>query len=201
MTVRLVSVRAAAALVCLGLTAGPAFAEEARYEIDPGHTHIVFSVERFGFADTIGIFPDGGGELVLDPLAPQNSRVEAYVDTGSLWTGLASRDAAVAGPSWLNVETFPQIRFHSTRVTLIDENTATVTGDFELLGETRSITFNARLNRVGPDISVGGREGVGMTITGTLDRTDFGLDTASALVGHSVDIRIELLAHRVEAED
>lgn len=178
--------------------AAPAFAEERTYIIAPDHTHIVFEVQRFGYAATVGVFPDSSGEIVLDMDHPENSRVTATVDTPTVWTGLASRDQAVNGPGFLNTAQHPEIRFSSTAIELIDEDSARVTGDFTLLGVTQTVTFDVDLNRIGADPSMGGREGAGFSMSASLDRSDFGNTTASALIGDTVTIRIEALGHLAE---
>lgn len=180
------------------LLAAPALADERTYTIDPGHTHIVFEVERFGYAATVGVFPDSSGEIILDMDHPENSRVTASVNTPTVWTGLASRDQAVNGPGFLNTAQHPEIRFSSTAIELIDEDSARVTGDFTLLGVTQPVTFEVDLNRIGPDPSVGGREGAGFSMRASLNRSDFGNTTAAALIGDTVTIRIEALGHLAE---
>lgn len=172
-----------------------ALAEPVAYEIDSGHTHIRFAVERFGFADTVGVFPSSEGVIILDAEHPARSRVEASVGAHTVWTGLALRDEHVRGPAWLNVEAHPQIRFVSTSVTLIDENRARVTGDFALWGVTREETFDVTLNRIGPDPSQDGREAAGFSVSGVIRRSDYDHAIAAALIGDEVAIEMDVLAH------
>lgn len=193
--------RTALGLLACILAAPSALADPVAYEIDPGHTHVLFAVERFGFADTIGIFPDSEGVIRLDRGDPAASSVSARVRTASVWTGLDARDNAVRGSSWLDIATHDEISFESVRVDLLDDISARVTGNFTLLGVTREETFDVTLNRIGPDVSRGGQEGAGFSITGEISRSDYGLDTAMNLVGDRVAIRIEMLAHRVDAQD
>lgn len=181
-----------------GLTAGPSLADETIYTIDSGHTHILFSVERFGYADTIGIFPDSSGEIVIDRDNPANSRVTASVHTPTVWTGLASRDEAVHSRFWLDTATHDSIRFTSTSVELVDEDSAHVTGDMTIWGNTQPVTFEVDLNRIGPDPSLEGREGIGFSMTASISRAAFGHEIAAGLIGDMVEIRIEVLAHAAE---
>lgn len=176
----------------------PALAQETTYTIDAGHTHIMFAVERFGYADTIGIFPNSSGEIVIDADNPANSRVTASVHTPTVWTGLASRDEAVNSQFWLNTATHDTISFSSTSVEMVDEDSAHVTGDMTIWGNTRPVTFEVHLNRMGPDPSMQGREGVGFSMTGAISRAEFGNEIAAALIGDEVEIRIEVLAHVAE---
>ncbi len=192
-----VRILTAAALIAAGTT--PTLASPVAYEIDSGHTHIRFAVERFGFADTVGVFPASEGVIMLDAEDPAASRVEASVDTGAVWTGLAERDAHVRGPAWLNVEGHPTINFTSTEVSLTGENSAQVTGDFTLWGVTREEVFEVTLNRIGQDPSQNGREAAGFTISGSILRSDYGHTIAAALIGDEVEVEMDVLAHIAEA--
>jgi polyisoprenoid-binding protein YceI len=192
------SIVASSLVAALFWVSSPALAEDETFIIDSGHTHIMFAVQRFGYADTIGIFPDSSGEIVLDRENPANSRVAARVHTPSVWTGLAARDEAARGAHFLDTAGFDTISFQSTNVVLRDETHADVTGDLTLWGISQPVTFDVTLNRIGPDPSLGGREGAGFSMTASISRAAFGNTTAAALIGDEVEIRIEVLAHAPE---
>ncbi len=168
-----------------------------RYEIDASHTHVQFSVLRFGFADTIGTFTDVSGVISLDRQASENSSVEVEINVASLASGDASRDAAVLSKFWFNVEEFATMTFTSTSVALDGENHARVTGDLTLLGVTKPITLDVKLNKIDMDRAAK-KEGAGFSITGNLNRLDWGMETAANFVGTDVAIRIEALAHKID---
>jgi polyisoprenoid-binding protein YceI len=184
--------------VCTALigASAPALAQD-RYEIDPAHTQVVFSVDRFGFTTIFGSFMESGGTITINADNPAESAVTAFVDTGTVFVGHPVRDEHVAGPFWLNAEAHPRIEFTSTDIVLTSDTTAELTGDLTLLGETREVTFNVALNRQGTDPATQ-REAVGFTITGAIDRTEWGLETAAAIIGTEIGIRIETLAHLAE---
>jgi polyisoprenoid-binding protein YceI len=62
-----------------------------------------------------------------------------------------------------------------------------------LFGQTRSVTFATRLNKLGVDI-VKQRRAAGFSLTADISRKEFGSQTAQALIGDTVYIRIEALA-------
>ena len=185
----------AVALIACG-SANTAVAADV-YEIDPSHTHVQFSIERFGFNDVIGFFPGVKGMVTLDQDAPENSRVEVEIDVASLVSGDATRNQHVTGDFWLNAVEFPMMSFTSTAVTLGSDDTAEVTGDLTLLGHVTPVTLSVKLNKLGTDPSTKG-QAAGFSATGMLKRSDFGLETAMGLVGDEVAIRIETLVHKVE---
>lgn len=173
--------------------AGAAHAEPVTYALDPSHTQVAFSIDRFGFNRVLGQFDTVEGELVLDEANPANSSVRAVVQIGSLSAGNTTRDEHLRGARWLNAEQFPTMSFQSTSVRLTGENRAEVTGNLTLLGQTHPLTLDVTLNRIA-EAPNNNRRTAGFSATGTLDRTAWGLATAPNLIGNSVSIQIEALA-------
>jgi polyisoprenoid-binding protein YceI len=94
---------------------------------------------------------------------------------------------------WLGIAANPAMTFKSTRVARTGEATAEVTGDLTIRGITRPATFTARLNKIGKS-PASARRSAGFTITGEVNRKDFGITAAPGLIGDKVSIRIETLA-------
>jgi polyisoprenoid-binding protein YceI len=171
----------------------PALAEVTAYQLDPAHTQASFVVDRFGFTSIIGIFAQSGGTVWLDEDHLENSRVDAWVTTDSIWTSDATRDGFVRGKSWLDSAANPTLTFKSTKVQRTATNAMNVTGDLTVFGQTHSITFATKLNKIGTDVATR-RRAAGFSLEGDISRKDFGSTTAPALIGDTVHIRIEALA-------
>ncbi|GJL97416.1 MAG: polyisoprenoid-binding protein [Hyphobacterium sp.] len=186
--------------LCLAMATvtAPLQAQDA-YDLDPAHTQVVFSVDRFGFTTIFGSFMTAGGTILLDSETPENSSVTAHVDTASVFLGNATRDQHVAGQFWLDADANPQLTFESSSVAMTGEASAQVTGQLTLWGESRDVTFDVMLNQMGVDPATQ-RQAVGFTITGSINRTDWGHETAAAIVGSEIGIRIEALGHLREEE-
>jgi polyisoprenoid-binding protein YceI len=183
-----------AAIIGLAIST-PAFAEEHAFDIDPAHTQATFLVDRFGFTSILGMFAKSGGTLWLDEDHPEKARVDAWVQTDSLWSSDDKRDQFVRGKSWLDATANPMLTFKSTRVERTGDNTANVTGDLTIFGQTHSVTFATKLNKIGTDPATG-HHAAGFTLTGMISRKDFGSTTAPTLIGDGVSIRIETLVQR-----
>jgi polyisoprenoid-binding protein YceI len=171
---------------------------EEIYKLDPKHTQVAFSVDRFGYNRVMGRFDIVSGDVILDQDRPERSRVHAILDTVSLSTGDSTRDDHVRGPSWLRAAEFPKIEFRSTSVKLLGPKRAEVAGDLVMLGVTASVTIDVTLNRVGSDPATK-QNTAGFSATGTLLRSSFGSKTAPQLIGDEVRITIEALGHRSPA--
>jgi len=172
--------------------ASAAYAEPVTYVIDPAHTQVSFTIERFGFNNVLGRFEDVAGEIVLDQAIPQNSSVRATIQIGSVDSGNDTRDEHLRGERWLNATAFPTMEFRSTSVRLTGENRAEVVGDLTLLGQTHPVTLDVRLNRQGA-LPNNQRQAAGFTATGSLSRAGWGSATAPNLIGDAVAIHIEAL--------
>jgi polyisoprenoid-binding protein YceI len=175
------------------MAAGAAYAEPVTYTLDPAHTQVAFSIDRFGLNRVLGRFETVAGEVVLDEANPANSSVRATIQVASVDSGHDTRDEHIRGERWLKAAQFPTMEFRSTAVRRTGERTAEVTGDLTLLGQTHPVTLNITLNNLGPAPN-NQRATAGFSATGSLNRSVFGSTTAANMIGDSVSIQIEALA-------
>lgn len=182
-------------MACLGVNA--AAAQDGAYVIDASHSHVQFSVDRFGFNSVIGAFRDVSGSVALNEKDPAKSAVTARIVVSSLQSGDATRDEHVTGARWLDAAAYPEIRFTSTKVELVDEDEAKVTGDLTLHGVTKPATLHVKLNKFGSDPATK-KKAAGFSASAEVKRSDFGLTAAQGLVGDVVTIRIEALTHAAQ---
>lgn len=162
------------------------------YTLDPAHTQVSFSVERFGFSRVYGLFDDITGEVVLDPLNPGQSSVHAIIPIASLDTGNAERDGFLRGQFWLKGDAFPTMEFRSTSVRRVGDQQAEVVGELTLAGVSAPVTMVVTLNNQGVDPHTR-RQAAGFSATGTLTRSAFGIRTAPP-IGDEVRFTIEAFA-------
>ncbi|MGE0046481.1 MAG: YceI family protein [Hyphomonadaceae bacterium] len=174
------------------LIAAPSAFAQTRYTLDPAHTQVGFTAERFGFNRVLGRFDMVSGAVVLDEARPENSSVTAEIAIASISTGNETRNGHLTGDRWLNAARFPAMTFRSTAVRITGERRAQVTGDLTLMGVTAPVTLDVTLNRTGADPATQ-RNAAGFSATGTLSRSAFGLLTAPQLIGDEIQIQIEAL--------
>lgn len=178
-----------AALAAALLAAPAASAEE--FTFDPSHTHILFSISHFGFSHVRGEFTDFDGTIAFDPEAPESTSVDVTIDAASLDSGWPARDDHLRTADFFDVDTHPTITFRSTGVEVTGEDTARMTGDLTMLGQTHPVTLDVQLNAIGPHPFRAGVTVAGFTATGTIDRTAYGLSYGSPAIGDAVEITIE----------
>ena len=170
----------------------PALAPAIAYTLDPAHTQVSFSVERFGYSRVYRFFDDITGEVMLDPAHPERSSVRATIPIASLDTGNAERDGFLRGQFWLKGDSFPTMEFRSTSVRYVGGQQAEVTGELTLAGVSAPATMMVTLNNQGVDPHTR-RQAAGFSATGVLQRSTFGIRTAPP-IGNEVRFSIEAFA-------
>ena len=188
----------AAAFVTAGLFAGlsPAVAENATYQIDPGHTGLYFQVNHVGYSNMFGRFNSMSGTVVFDPDDPAAGKLTMSIDAGSIDTNHQARDDHLRSPDFFNTGEFPEITFTSTAIEVTGENTGKITGDFTLLGVTNPVTMDVTFNQIAPYPFVEGQTRVGFSATGSLNRADFGMTYGSGGIGDEITLYVEVEAFR-----
>lgn len=181
-------------ILAFALTAflsSPAIAADS-YTLDPSHTNIVWSADHFGFSRPSGKFSDVSGKLMLDEAKPENSKVEVVVNTASVVTGIDKFNEHLKTPDFFNVLKFKDATFKSFKVEKTGDSTAKIHGDLTLLGVTKRIVLDAKLNKIGTNPF--GNEVAGFSLTGTIKRSDFGMRYALPGVSDEVALNIEVEA-------
>jgi polyisoprenoid-binding protein YceI len=184
----------ATAVVTLPLAAMPQ-PSAAEWTIDTAHTQILFSVDHLGFTQVRGVFRDYDGTVAFDPENLEATEVSLAIDAASVDTLWEARDEHIRSADFLDAANHPEITFVSTGVAATGDNAAEITGDLTIRGETRPVTLAATLNNLGPNPFMPDQEIAGFTLTGEVDRTEFGIDFGAPAIGAvlPVEITVELV--------
>lgn len=156
------------------------------YRVDPVHSMALFRAKRFDVAQIHGRFNTISGTIVTDKDDLEKSSVEIEIKTESVDTGNDRRDTHLRSPDFFNAKQFPVMKFKSTQVKKVGENSFDITGDMTIHGVTKSVT--ATVEMVGS--SEGGRGGsmIGFETTFTLKRSDFGMNFMTGAIGDEIKI-------------
>jgi polyisoprenoid-binding protein YceI len=93
-----------------------------------------------------GGFNSFEGEIVVVVGKPEASSVNVTIDTDSLWSDNDRLTGHLKSPDFFDVETFPTATFTSTSIEWAEaEGNYTVTGNLDLHGITKSISFPATI--------------------------------------------------------
>lgn len=139
------------------------------WQLDAVHSQVGFAVKymvgtfRGSFSPveaTLSVADDGSVEL------HGSARAESVkVQEPNLVAHLLS-------PDFFDAERAPELRFDSTDVR-VSSDAVTVAGELEIKGIARPVTLAGVVT--GPITDPYGRERIGLTLRGTIDRTEFGI--------------------------
>jgi polyisoprenoid-binding protein YceI len=175
--------------------AGAAQAALETYRLDPVHTRVAFQVSHAGFSRPIASFSQVQGELAFDEADWSTATLDARIPIATLELGDADWQKRILDRTFFDVAKFPEARFVSTRVEPVDATHARVTGDLSLHGVTRPVTLEVTLNALKRH-PLTFRRTAGFSATGTLRRSDFGMEAWKSVVGDEVTLIIEVEAQR-----
>ena len=165
------------------------------YELDKGHASLTWKVSHMGLSNYTARFTDFDSEIMFNPIDLEQSKVRATIDPTSVETdhvGEKDFNAELANEAgWFNTEQFPKITFLSTNVEKTGDNTGKVTGDLTFLGVTKPVTLDVTFNKAVGNHPFANKPALGFSATGTIKRSEFGMDKYIPMIGDDVDLLIE----------
>jgi polyisoprenoid-binding protein YceI len=170
------------------------------WRVDPAHSSVGFEVKHLMIATVRGHFSEFGGIIEAAEDDPSNSRVHGWVNVASIDTGNADRDAHLRSSDFFDAERYPRMTFESTRIHHVEGGIYRVAGDLTIKDVSREVEGDATVEGAAED--PWGNERVGVSMRGSIDRTEFGLTWQQALasggmlVGEEVKIQVDISAIR-----
>jgi polyisoprenoid-binding protein YceI len=170
-----------------------------RYDIDQHHTHLGFTAKHLGVSTVRGRFNKFEGAFEGPEDDYTKARGEVKIEVASLESRSDQRDTHLRSADFFDVEKYPFITFKLTSVEPVDAESFRVKGDLTVKNVTKPITLDATIEGRMAD-PFGGKERVGITARGQLNRMDFGLNwdgLAGAVPFASHTIKLEVDAEIV----
>lgn len=186
------TVFAAAAAIAIASAAPSAQAAE-RWQFDPAHTQVLFTVNHLGFTTLTGQFRVVEGELLLDRQNLASSSVTAVLKAGSVDMNHDGLNKHLKDDDFFAAEQFPELRFVSTGAEAAGDDRLTLTGTLTMLGNSLPVTLDVVVNQLG-NHPMSGKPYAGFTATGALQRSQWGMDYLAGPVGDEIGIRINVEA-------
>jgi polyisoprenoid-binding protein YceI len=170
-----------------------------RWEIDSSHSSVHFVVRHMVISKVRGQFARWSGTIFSDESgAPERSRVEVTIDASSIDTGVADRDAHLKSPDFLDVATYPEIKFTANNVVKSSPERFRLIGQLTIRGVTKEVELDVEYTGRAKD--PWGNLRAGFSAKTSIDRKEFGLkwnqalEAGGVLVADRVDIELEVEA-------
>ena len=142
-----------------------------------------------------GRFADVSGTVLLNDADASAGAIDVAIDVRTIDTREAQRDAHLRSADFFDVDRFPTIRFHGTRIERVSEAEFRATGDLTIRDVTRPVSLDVTVGGTATD--PWGNERLGFSAVGRIKRSDFGLtwnqilEAGGVAVGDEVKIAID----------
>ncbi|RZK57467.1 MAG: polyisoprenoid-binding protein [Pedobacter sp.] len=166
-----------------------------QWALDPTHSELQFKVKHLMITTVTGSLKSFEATLTSAGDDFTDADISFKGDIDSLDTGNTDRDTHLKSADFFDAEKHATIQFKSNSVEK-DGDDYTVKGDLTLKGETKPVKLTAEFGGIATD--PWGNTKAGFTLSGKINRSDFGLtwnaalETGGVMVSEEVKILGEL---------
>jgi polyisoprenoid-binding protein YceI len=168
-----------------------------KWILDPSHSEVEFKVKHMMISTVTGKLTKFDATVETEGEEFTTAKVTFTADVDSINTGNEQRDGHLKSVDFFDVANFPQIKFVATKYENVDnDGSYEVYGDLTIRGITQNLKFDAEFGGVIKD--PWGNTRAGITISGKINRKEFGLtwsgatETGSLIVSEEVRIHVGL---------
>lgn len=165
---------------------------QTKWVLDPTHSEIVFKVKHLMITNVKGEFRNFNASISAIGDDFNTAKVKANIDASSIFTNNSDRDSHLTSADFFDAATFKEITFEGTSFTKLDEENYELKGILTMKGVSKEVSFSVEFGGFMKDPY--GNEKAGFSLSGKINRSDWGLNWNAALEAGGVmvseDVRI-----------
>ena len=161
---------------------------QKNYTLDKFHARVGFTATHFGISHVIGNFKTFDATLQSNKEDFTDAVMTFSIEVNSVNTDVEYRDNDLKSQNYFDAAKFPTINFKSTSFKKIKGKEYKLAGDLTIHGVTKPVEFAATYN--GTAVTFMKKPTAGFTITGKVNRLDFGVGGSPLTFGVSDEIEI-----------
>ncbi|MEX2592580.1 MAG: YceI family protein [Anditalea sp.] len=169
--------------------------EKTKWVIDAAHSELTFKVKHLMITNVKGEFQNFKTSIESAGTDFKHAKASAIIDAGSIYTNNKDRDAHLKSADFFDVENHKEITFEGTAFNKLDEENYQLKGLLTMKGVTKEIGLDVEFGGVVKDPY--GNEKAGFSISGKINRKEWGLNWNAALEAGGVMVSDEV---RINAE-
>ncbi len=162
-----------------------------KWTLDPAHSEVQFKVKHLMITNVTGTLKTIEGSLESEDEKFNHAKIAFKAELAGIDTGSEQRDGHLKSAEFFDVEKYPAISFESSNYNAAEDK---ISGNLTIKDITKQITLDVEFGGVNKD--PWGNQKAGFSISGKINRTDFGLTWNAALEsgGVMVSEEVKLLA-------
>jgi polyisoprenoid-binding protein YceI len=170
---------------------------KTKWSVDQAHTEIAFKVRHLMIAHVKGSFKTFDASIYTNGKDFTTAEIDLWIDPSSINTGDAKRDEHLKSADFFDAQNHKQITFTSSTIGNLDsDGNHELWGELTMIGVTKNVKLNVQFGGIIKD--PWGNEKSGFTVTGKINRSDWGLvwnatlETGGLMVSDEVTILCEV---------
>lgn len=148
------------------------------WALDPAHSELQFKVKHLMISTVTGNLKSLNASLTSTSDDFEQAQVKFEAETASIDTGNGDRDNHLKSGDFFDADQFPKIIFESTSLEK-DDDEYKLKGNLTIKDTTKPVTLDVEFGGIATD--PWGNTKAGFTISGKINRNDFGLTWNAAL--------------------
>lgn len=164
-----------------------------KWALDAAHSEIQFKVKHMMIATVTGAFKSFQAEVTTEGDDFSTAQISFSAETASVDTGNEQRDGHLRSADFFDSEQFPTLAFSEGKLTPKGGNEFTLTGTLSIRGVTHQVSLDAEFGGIGVD--PWGNTKAGFTLSGKINRKDWGLTWNAALEAGGVLVSEDVRLH------
>ena len=172
--------------LCLSFISLVGFSQN--WAADKNHSSLGFSITHLMISEVDGNFKTFDAKITSAKADLSDAVFELTAQTNSINTGNEQRDKHLRSGDYFDAEKFSTLTFKSTSVKKVSGEKYKITGNVTMHGVTKLVTLDAVIK--GPvEHPRSKKQMVGLKVTGTVNRIDFGIGTSGVTLSDEVEIK------------
>ena len=145
-----------------------------KWGLDPAQTEVTIKVRHLMIANVTGSFNKFSSEAETNGDDFSNAKVIFTAETATVTTDNEQRDTHLKSDDFFNAEKYPEIKFESTGLKKKNDDEYELEGKLTIRDVTKAIKLNVESGGIVVDGY--GQTKAGFSVTGKINRKDFGLN-------------------------
>jgi polyisoprenoid-binding protein YceI len=183
--------------IAMALLATTGYAQ-TKWNIDPAHSFVNFSVKHLGISFVNGGFKKFDGSYTSAEPDLSDARIFFKADAASISTGVDQRDTHLKTDDFLNAEKFSELKFESNLLKKVNGNEYLLTGKLTIRDVTKDVTFKVIYGGVTKDSW--GNTKSGFTVSTVINRFDYNVKYDPTGLGVAKEVAINLNLEFIQAK-
>lgn len=150
-----------------------------KWTLDPAHSEIQFKVKHMMIATVTGGFDTFDVQVTTEDEDFATADISFSAETASINTGTKDRDKHLRSADFFDAEQYPEMSFKATEFKPNGDGEFELKGDLTIKGVTKPVKLDVEMGGIGKD--PWGNTKAGFTLSGKINRKDWGLNWNAAL--------------------